>query len=317
MPRAVIIGANGQDGTFLHEHLLKRNYEIVGIGRSRTSSTTDAWDDGRHVDIGNFSAVIDFLRAVRPDEVYHLAAIHHSSEDPVAEQVRLLEQSYRVNVHSLIHFLEAIRQVSPTTRLFYAASSHIFGRPDVVPQDESTPINPVTIYGITKASGLFLCREYRKTHKVFASVGILYNHESLLRGEQFVSRKIVEGAVQCRRDSACRLTLGSLATIADWGYAPDYVDAMHRILSLDEPDDFVVATGQKHTVEDFARIAFEACGLDWHGFVEEDRDIITRPANPFIGNPAKLVQRTGWKRSVDFSGMIKTLVRQAEDEHGN
>lgn len=317
MPRAVIIGVNGQDGTLLYRLLEEQGYQLLGIGRTRVVTNTEAWQGIGHVDIGDFSRVLSLVQTVCPDEVYHLAAIHHSSEDPVAEQVRLLEESYRVNVHSLMNFLEAIRQVSPKARLFYAASSHIFGRPAIVPQDESTPVNPFSIYGITKASGLFLCREYRKTHGVFASVGILYNHESLLRGEQFVSRKIVEGAVRCRRDPSHRLTLGNLASIADWGYAPDYVDAMHRILSLDTADDFVIATGEQHTVGDFVRIAFEAVGLDWHDFVKEDVGIITRPANPFIGNPGKLVNATGWKRSVDFPEMVRALVQQAEDEHGH
>lgn len=316
MPSAVIIGVNGQDGTLLYRLLEQEQYRVFGIGRTGTVTNNPAWDNTRHVDIGEFSQVQALMKVVRPDEVYHLAAIHHSSEDPVAEQVTLLEKSYRVNVHSLMNFLEAIRQVSPKSRLFYAASSHIFGRPKVVPQDETTPINPFSVYGITKASGLFLCREYREAQGVFASAGILYNHESLLRGEQFVSRKIVEGAVRCCRDSTHRVTLGNLSSIADWGYAPDYVDAMHRILALDEPDDFIVATGEQHTVEDFVRIAFETVGLDWRTFVEEHKEIITRPANPFIGNPAKLIEKTGWKRSSDFSGMVRALVKQAEEEHG-
>ncbi len=316
MPRAIIIGANGQDGTLLYRMLEGKHYELVGIGRTRTITNMAAWDDIGHVDIGNSSQVHSLVKRIRPDEVYHLAAIHHSSEDPVAEQVSLLEQSYRVNVHSLMNFLEAIRQVSPASRLFYAASSHLFGTPKTVPQDETTEINPVSIYGITKASGMYLCRAYRKTHKVFSSVGILYNHESLLRGEQFVSRKIVDGAVRCKHDPAHRVILGDLSSVVDWGYAPDYVDAMHRVLALGEPDDFVIATGERHTVKEFAEIAFGMLGLDWRDFVEEHKEIITRPANPFIGNPEKLVQKTGWKRSMDFPQMVMTLVKRAEEEHG-
>jgi GDPmannose 4,6-dehydratase len=316
MPRAIIVGATGQDGTLLYQLLEEKKYQIFGIGRTKTITNTVAWNDIVHVDIGNFSQVLALVKKMQPDEVYHLAAIHHSSEDPVVDQVTLLEQSYRVNVHSLMNFLEAIRQVSPASRLFYAASSHLFGRPATVPQDEATPINPVSIYGITKASGLFLCREYRTTHKVFASVGILYNHESWLRGEQFVSRKIVEGAVRCKRDPAHRVILGDLSSVVDWGYAPDYVTAMHRILAIEEPDDLVVATGGRHTVKEFAHIAFDSVGLDWRDFVEEHKEIITRPKNPFIGNPAKLVEKTGWKASVDFPGMVRTLMKRAEEEHG-
>jgi len=316
MPRAIIIGANGQDGTLLYRHLEEKNYELVGIGRNRTFSNTAVWNDCGHVDIGNFSKVSALVRSVRPDEVFHLAAIHHSSEDPVAEQVSLLEQSYRVNVQSLMNFLEAIRQVSPASRLFYAASSHLFGTPKIVPQDETTEINPISIYGVTKASGLYLCRAYRKTHNVFASVGFLYNHESRLRGEQFVSRKIVDGAIRCKQDPTHRVTVGDLSSVVDWGYAPDYVKAMHKILALDMPDDFIIATGEQHTVKEFAEIAFATVGLDWRDFVEENRQIITRPGNPFIGNPERLIQKTGWRRSMDFAAMVQTLVQQAEEEHG-
>jgi len=316
MPRAVIVGANGQDGTLLYQLLEKKGYQIVGIGRSRTTTNTTAWNDMGHVDIGNFTQVLALLKKVQPDEVYHLAAVHHSSEDPVVDPVPLLEQSYSVNVHSLMNFLEAIRRVSPKTRLFYAASSHLFGNPATVPQDETTLINPVSIYGITKASGMYLCRSYRTMYNIFASVGILYNHESWLRGEQFVSRKIVEGAVRCKRDPGHRVVLGDLASAVDWGYAPDYVDAMHRILSLEKPDDFIIASGEQHTVEEFARIAFETLGLDWQNFVDVQSGIITRRAVPLIGNPAKLVQKTGWKRSMDFPKMVETLVKRAEEEHG-
>jgi GDPmannose 4,6-dehydratase len=228
--------------------------------------------------------------------------------------VALFTQSYAVNVVSLLNFLEAIRQYSPKTRLFYAASSHVFGRPETSPQDENTPINPLGIYAITKVSGLQLCRMYRTVYLVFASVGILYNHESPLRGEQFVSRKIVQGAIRCKKDPTHRLVLGDLAAEVDWGYAPDYVEAMYRIMNLKEADDFIIATGEKHTVEDFVRIAFDTLGLDWREFVMERKKIITRPAVTFMGNPAKLVRKTGWKRSVTFSNMVKLLV-ESEGEH--
>jgi GDPmannose 4,6-dehydratase len=229
--------------------------------------------------------------------------------------VSLFHQSYNVNVLSLFNFLEAIRILSLKTRLFYAASSHLFGKPVTVPQDETTLINPLTIYGITKASGLYLRRAYRSTHKVFASVGILYNHESWLRGEEFVSRKIVRGVIRCKADPSQRLILGDLGGEVDWGFAPDYVDAIQRILSLEDPDDFIIATGEKHTVEEFARIAFEAVGLDWREFVEEQREIITRPSVPLIGNSGKLIRKTGWRRSLDFSGLVQTLVKKEGEAH--
>jgi GDPmannose 4,6-dehydratase len=316
MSRAIIVGATGQDGTYLYRLLEEKQYQVLGIGRHRVITNHKEWADKTVSDISRFEEVSEIVRKIQPDEIYHLAAIHQSSEDPLTDAVTLFSQSYAVNVVSLFNFLEAIRQYSPKTRLFYAASSHIFGRPENVPQDENTPINPLGIYAITKVSGLHLCRMYRTVYQVFASVGILYNHESPLRGEQFVSRKIVQGAIRCKKDPAHRLVLGDLAAEVDWGYAPDYVEAMHRIMKLKEADDFIIATGEKHTVEDFVRTAFETLGLDWREFVTERKKVITRPAVAFMGNPAKLVRKTGWKRSVTFSDMVKLLVESAGEHDG-
>ena len=315
MPRAIIVGATGQDGTLLYQLLEEKKYQLFGIGRNWIITNTDTWRDTDSVNIGDYQQVTAIVKKIQPDEIYHLAAIHHSSQDPVPDPLSLFYQSYNVNVLSLFYFLEAIRILSPKTRLFYAASSHLFGNPVTVPQDETTLINPLTIYGITKAFGLYLCRVYRSTYKVFASVGILYNHESWLRGEEFVSRKIVQGVIRCKADPNQRLILGDLGGEVDWGFAPDYVDAIQRILSLDEPDDYVIASGEKHSVEEFVRIAFEAVGLDWREFVEEQREIITRPSVPLIGNPGKLIRKTGWRRSLDFSGMVQTLVKKEGEAH--
>lgn len=316
MPSAIIVGSTGQDGTFLYHLLEGKKYSLLGIGSRSVITNIKDWDGQETFDICNFEQVAHVVKKLQPDEIYHLAAVHHSSQDPVVELVNLFHQSYDVNVLSTFNFLEAIRQFSPHTKLFYAASSHIFGKPTDEPQDENTLINPLAVYGVTKASGVYLCRMYRSVHHVFASVGILYNHESWLRGEQFVSQKIVKGAINCKNNPKNRVILGDLAVEVDWGFAPDYVDAMHRILALDEPDDFIVATGDRHTVEEFAHIAFDAVGLNWRDFVEEHKEIITRPKNPLIGNPAKLVEKTGWKPSVDFPGMVRALVKRAEEEHG-
>lgn len=311
MSSAIIVGATGQDGTFLYNLLEGKKYSLLGIGRRGIITNIKDWDGAKSFDICNFEEVAHIVQKLQPDEIYHLAAVHHSSEGAIPDPETLFDQSYSVNVISLFHFLEAIRKFSPETRLFYAASSHIFGRPDTEPQDENTLISPLSIYAVTKGSGLHFCRMYRTVHHVFASVGILYNHESPLRGEQFVSGKIARGAVRCKKDPAYRLVLGDLTNEVDWGYAPDYVDAMHRIVNLPEAEDFVIATGEKHTVEDFVRIAFETLRLDWWDYVTERKEIITRPAVAFVGNPAKLVKKTGWKRSVTFSEMVKLLVLSA------
>lgn len=315
MPRAVIIGATGQDGTLLFQVLDRKKYQVLGIGRTKTLTNCEDWNDHPGIDITDFQQVSALIQRIQPDEIYHLAAVHQSSEDPVPDPVTLFNRSYQVNVVSLIHVLEAMRLHAPQSRLFYAASSHIFGRPVSEPQDECTPLNPLNSYAISKVSGLYLCRMYRTLHRIFASVGILYNHESPLRGEQFVSSKIARGVIRCRNDPAYRLELGDLSAEVDWGYAPDYVEAMHRIVNLPVPDDFVIATGEKHRVEDFVRIAFESRGMNWRDHVTERKDIITRPPVAFRGNPAKLVHATGWRPSVTFPEMVKLLVASAEAHH--
>jgi GDPmannose 4,6-dehydratase len=316
MPRAIIIGATGQDGTLLYQLLEGKKYQVFGIGRTRIITNDETWKDERAVDIGNFFEVSALVRRIRPDEIYYLAAVHQSSEDPIMDPVMLFGQSFSVNVASLFNFLEAVRQFSPETQLFYAASSQIFGRPETEPQDENTRIHPLNIYAVTKVAGLNLCQMYRTVHQVFASAGILYNHESPLRGGQFVSQKIARGAVRCSKDPSYRLVLGDLNGEVDWGYAPDYVDAMHRIMNLPLADTFVIATGEKHTVEDFVRVAFDTLGLDWREFVTERKEIITRPAVALVGNPAKLAGKTGWQRSVTFSDMVKILVEAAGGNYG-
>lgn len=310
MPSAIIIGATGQDGTFLYQLLEEKKYNLLGIGRQKVITNNKNWDCSP-IDICDFKLVSQIVRKIQPDEIYHLAAVHHSSQDRIVDSVELLSQSYNVNVLSLFNFLEAMRQFSPHSKLFYAASSHIFGNPSVEPQDESTVINPLAIYGITKASGVYLCRMYRSLHHIFASVGILYNHESWFRGQQFVSQKIVKGAIECKNNPQSNVILGDLTSEVDWGFAPDYVNAMHRIVILPEADDFIIATGEKHTVEEFVNIAFNSLGLDWREFVEERKEIVTRPNVALVGNPDKLMRKTGWKRSITFPDMIKLLIKNA------
>jgi len=316
MPCAIIVGATGQDGTYLYRLLEEKQYHVFGFGRHRVITNRKDWADNTVPDIISFKEVSDLIRKIQPDEIYHLAAVHQSSEDPISDSVTLLTQSFDVNVVSLFNFLEAIRLFSPNTRLFYAASSHIFGRPACEPQDENTPLNPLGIYAITKVSGLHLCRMYRAVHKVFAAVGILYNHESPLRGEQFVSQKIVRGAVICKKDPDHRLVLRDLSAEVDWGYAPDYVDAMHRIVNLPEADDFVIATGEKYRVEDFVRITFEHLGLNWRDHVIERKETISRPGIPLVGNPEKLGKATGWKPTIRFQEMVQILVESDEKPRG-
>jgi len=310
MRRAVIIGVDGQDGQLLYDLLLKKGYLVVGIAKSQTRSSFGA--TFKQVDILKFAQVANLIKKLRPNEVYYLAAFHHSAENIPAENIELLQNSWEVHVAGLANFLEAIRMFSSKTRLFYAASSHIFGETKEKIQNENTPINPHCIYGITKAAGLALCRFYRSWFGIFAVAGILYNHESVLRAESFVSKKIIKGAINIKRGRQRKLVLGDLHAVIDWGYAPDYVRAMQLILNTESADDFIIATGNPHTVLDFVKTAFGYLGLDWKLYVEEDHGIVHKHNFCRVGNPAYLKKQTGWKLSVSFKQMVKLLLVHEE-----
>lgn len=307
MSRALIIGVNGQDGRILYERLRDDGCTVLGIARGSVRSTGAC--DCAGIDITDTRQVRTLVANWRPEQIYYLAACHHSSQDRIGDDaITLFEQSHAVHVRGLVHFLEAIRDTSPKTRLFYAASSLVFGEAATEVQDEQTPMNPRCTYGITKASGVNFCRFYRETHGVFAAAGILYNHESAYRQEKFVSQKIVRGAIKIANGQHEKLILGDFSMRIDWGYAPDFVDAMVKILALPEPDDFVVATGQAHTVREFVEIVFGRLGLDWRTHVEEDASVLWRKRRTLIGNASKLRTATGWKPSVTFAEMVERLL---------
>jgi GDPmannose 4,6-dehydratase len=307
----LIVGSEGQDGRLLAELLERRQDRVLGLHRTGVRARGIDWS--RPVDITRFDEVEAVVRAVRPDEIYHLAAIHHSSTEAHAEDLDGFRRLYDVNFFSLLHFLEAARRASPGSRIFFAASSHVFGRPDSEVQDETTPLRPDSIYAMTKADGLLACRLYREKHRLFASTGILYTHESRLRDEKFLSMKIVRGALRIKAGRQRELPLGRLDARVDWGFAPDYVEAMSRILAAPEAGEFVVSTGTAHSVQDFVRVAFEAVGLDWRAYVREDPSLITRETPLRIGHPGKLLAATGWSPKTGFEAMIRELVRSAED----
>jgi GDPmannose 4,6-dehydratase len=253
------------------------------------------------------------MERLAPDEVYYLAAFHHSSEGAVLDDGELVRRSFEVNTLALNNFLDVIAATLEHTRLFYAASSHIFGDPPTAVQNESTPLNPIDPYGISKAAGVHLCHYYRRQRKVFCSVGILYNHESPRRGEEFVSQKIVRAAVRISHQAQEKLVLGNLEAMVDWGYAPDYVDAMWRILQLPEADDFVISSGSLHSVRDLAQTAFEAVGLNWQEHVEANPGVTwKRYGNTLQGDSSKLENRTGWRPSLTFTEMMQVIVKAEE-----
>lgn len=308
MKKAIIVGCNGQDGRLLNCLLQKKDYRIINIDKNLTLNPGGS--PAKAVNINNPDEVCHLLRRFKPDEIYYLAAFHHSSEDMPLDNIDLLRQSLDTNVLAFVNFLEGIKRYCPRSRIFYAASSHIFGEPDKKIQDENTPIKPNCIYGVTKASGLFACRLYREKFSIFASAGILYNHESSLRSAAFISKKIITSAINIKKQKQAKLIIGYLNAEIDWGYAPDYVKAMHMIINCKTAEDFIVATGKKHKVMDFVKIAFAYLGLDWKKYVQEDSSIILKKNYCRIGNPEKLIHRTGWRPTVDFKEMVKLLLIQ-------
>jgi GDPmannose 4,6-dehydratase len=308
LQRAVIVGCAGQDGRLLFELLEEQAYSIVGLMRggvrsAHISATVDP------VDVLDSSQVGALLDNFRPHEIYYLAAHHQASETRmyVPRDVQW-QLSFDVHVKGLLSFLEGIRTKTPESRLFYACSSLVFGNPLTSPQTERTPLDPRSAYGITKAAGLQCCRMYRAASSVFASAGILYNHESPFRPEAFVSQKIVRGALRIQAGLQNELLLGDLSAEVDWGWAPDYVRAMPAILGLPAPDDFVIATGVPHRVSEFARIAFEAVGLDWESYTREQPSLVAEPRSGLVGDASKLQHATGWTPSVSFEDMVRLLV---------
>ena len=310
MRSALIIGASGQDGRLLARLLLDREYAVRGWARRETATPLPC--EYALVDILNPAAVETALRKSPPDEIYYLAAFHHATEEAIeSSAAELLRRSFDVHVLGLLNVLQAMEECAPRARLFYAASSHVFGTPKSEWQNEQTPLTPNSAYGISKAAGLQCCQFYRQQKGIFAAAGILFNHESPLRKPSFLSQKIVQGVLRSRRDPSYKLVLGDLEARVDWGYAPDYVEAMFRILQLPEASDFVVASGEMHTVREFAKIAFAEAGLDWRCHVGSDASLLKKTFQSLRGDARKLQHATGWSPTVSFEQMVKTLMSEA------
>jgi GDPmannose 4,6-dehydratase len=287
MPRALITGIAGQDGSYLAELLRSEGYDIQGME-------------------GNVQDPVAVTRAVvsaRPDECYHLAAQTFVMGEELS--------TVRTNVDGTLHVLEALRREAPECRLFLAGSSEMFGDVDVSPQDESTPFRPRNVYGVSKVAAYHLMRVYREQHGLFACCGILYNHESPRRGPQFVTRKITQAAARIKLGQQTELQLGNLDSVRDWGHARDYVRAMWSMLQQETPDDYVIATGQARTVLDFVRAAFDGVGLDWRQHVQVTPEFF-RPAEkvPFVGRATKARERLGWTPETSFTELVTEMVQQ-------
>ena len=308
--RALITGITGQDGSYLAELLLDKGYDVIGMVR-RTSTVTferiDHLMDRIELHSGDLMdplSLIEALRAHKPDEVYNLAAqsfVPTSFEQPV-----LTGETTALGVTRL---LDAIRVVNPAIRFYQASSSEMFGKVREVPQTETTPFHPRSPYGVAKVYAHWITVNYRESYGLHASSGILFNHESPRRGLEFLPRKISYGVAQIALGQATELRLGNLESKRDWGYAGDYVDAMWRMLQLDEPDDFVICTGETRTVREFCETAFSRAGLvaDDHVVVDEK---FYRPAEVdlLVGDRAKAESILGWRPTVDFTGLVEMMV---------
>ncbi len=308
--RALVIGIAGQDGSYLAELLLAEGYEVHGVVRSASASLENlaAVRDRvelHETDVLDVDALAALLSSTRPREVYNLAApsfVPQSWREPVA-----VAEHSAVGVTVL---LETIRRIDASTRVFQASSSEIFGEPRESPQTEETPLAPLTPYGAAKAYGHFLTRCYRRRYGLHATSGILYNHESPRRPVDFVPRKIARAATAIALGLERELELGNLDARRDWGYAPDYVRAMWLALQQPEGDDYVIATGESHSVRELAEIAFSHVGLDYEEHVRVDESLTRGSAelHDLVGDPARARERLGWAPSVDFAALVRLLV---------
>jgi GDPmannose 4,6-dehydratase len=303
--KALIIGANGQDGKILFEYLSGLNYRIIGVDRNKIKTAGIKWNN--KIDINKKPEVLDLIKSVKPDEVYFLAAYHHSSQDEKIDFHEELKLSYKINVLAFVNFLEAIRLYSKETKIFYASSSLIFGNCKEKIQNEKTSYNPNGAYGLTKMDGTMLCRLYREKYNIFAAAGILYNHESEYRTENFISMKIIKSAINIKKGAQDKLVVGDLGAIVDWGYAYDYIKAMNLILGLNIADDYIIATGKAHTVLDFIKISFNYLNLDWKKYISENKNILKEKRTVLIGDSKKLNKVTSWRPSLSFSEMIEKI----------
>ncbi len=307
MKTVVIVGSKGQDGRLLRALLAGEDARVIGLSRGAAQSSDGSWR--QPVEISDPAAILRLIMMTRPDEIYYLAAHHHSSEQQQEPALELFRESQNIHLTGPVNYLEALAQSGLPTRFFYAASRLIYGTPKTARLDESSPIDPEEIYGITKAAGLMACRYYRRSRGVFACAGILFNHESSLRQPQFLSRKIVLAARTLKAGGRINLKLGDLDAQSDWGYAPDYVEAMRRIMRHSEPEDFVVATGELRCVRELVEAVFSRFGLDWHEHVSADPSILTTRRLTAAGDASKLRHDTGWEPRATFDQMVDGLLR--------
>ncbi len=314
MKRACISGITGQDGSYLAEYLLDQGYEVHGLVRRV------ALEDARHrlhrlsnvsdrihlhpASLESYPSLYSVVSEIQPDEFYHLAAqsfVAYSFEDAFS--------TFHANVDGTLYVFESIRRAAPECRVYFAGSSEMFGKVHETPQTETTPFHPRSPYGISKVTGFYVAMNFRESYDMFVSSGILFNHESPRRGYEFVTRKITSNIARIKAGETDRLPLGNLDAKRDWGFAGDYVRAMHMMLQTDKPDDYVIATGETHSVREFCEVAFSHAGLNYEDYVVVDPRFY-RPAevNELLGDASKAREQLGWTPTCSFEELVKMMV---------
>jgi GDPmannose 4,6-dehydratase len=312
--KVLITGVTGQDGSYLAELLLSKNYEVHAIVRrialedpqNRMTRILHLVDKiSLHAaSLESYASIFKVVEAVKPDECYHLAAqsyVSYSFDDEFS--------TISTNITGTHYIISAIKERVPDCRFYFAGSSEMFGKVTESTQDENTRFHPRSPYGISKVAGFHLTQNYREAYGLFACSGILFNHESERRGMEFVTRKISNGVARIKYGLSKELKLGNSAALRDWGYAPEYVEAMHRMLQQREPDDYVIATGQSHSVQEFMEIAFGVAGLKWEDYVRIDAQLY-RPAEVQLlrGNAKKAHDALDWKPKTTFEDLVTMMV---------
>ncbi|KYP79850.1 GDP-mannose 4,6-dehydratase [Ferroacidibacillus organovorans] len=321
MKTALITGITGQDGAYLADLLLSRGYRVIGTYR-RTSGI-DTWRISYLgieskvelvcMDLEDLSGMIRVLNIYQPHEIYNLAAqsfVKVSFDQPI--------MTGQVTGMGVTHLLEAIRIACPSARFYQASTSEMFGKVQTIPQTEKTPFYPRSPYGVAKLYGHWMTTNYRESYNMFACSGILFNHESPLRGIEFVTRKITDGVAKIRSGKADKITLGNLEAKRDWGYAKEYVEAMWLMLQQDKPDDFVIATGETYAVQDFVEMSFRAAGInDWNSYVDTS-SAFERPAEVdlLIGDATKARDILGWKAKTNVEELSRMMIEADLKRHG-
>ena len=310
---ALITGVAGQDGSYLAELLLDKDYKVYGLAQSSLSQNNENWRIS-HIasklflhsgDVSDYTVIYELVKAIKPDEIYHLATKHE-----VGISLQDYLDTQKTNINSVYYFLSAIKELKSDCKFFFASSSKIFGKALLSPQNEQTVFAPNSIYSISKVSGMNLVKMYRDEQGVFACSGILYNHESPRRDFNFLPRKITQAAARIKAGKEKELALGNIDAKRDWGYAKDYVEGMWLMLQADKPDDYVIGTGEIHSVKDILDIAFKEVGLDWKKYVVINKEFFRKEGDiPMVADISKIKNKLKWQPKISFEELIKMMVQ--------